>query len=55
VLPVEPALADRHCLLGRATCSEDDACPAHERWRALSDASRRFLEDTMLSDLVRWD
>ena len=52
VLPVEPGLGERHCLLGRATCSDDDACAAHERWRELAEQSRRFLEDTSLSDLV---
>lgn len=55
VLPLEPGIADRRCLMGRPSCSEDDACPAHERWRSLSDASSRFLEETMLSDLVRRD
>jgi Rrf2 family protein len=55
VLPVEPGIADRPCLLGRATCSEDDPCPAHDRWRALADQSRQFLDETYLADLVRRD
>lgn len=53
VLPVEPRIADRRCLLGRETCSDDDPCPAHDRWKALTDQAVQFLAETSLADLVR--
>jgi len=55
VLPVEPGLAERRCLLGRETCSDDDACPAHAAWREVADQATRFLEQTSLADLSRGD
>jgi Rrf2 family iron-sulfur cluster assembly transcriptional regulator len=51
--PVEPALSERHGFLGRATCSDDDPCAAHARWKQLSGDLHDFLGDTSLADLVR--
>ena len=53
--PVEPGLGNKHCLLGRPTCSDDDPCPAHSRWQHLSGDLARFLEETSLADLIRGD
>lgn len=55
VEPVEPGFSERHCLLGRATCSDDDPCPAHGEWREVSGKFTRFLEETSLAQLVRDD
>jgi Rrf2 family protein len=55
VEPLEPAFSERRCLLGRPRCSDDDPCPAHQRWSELAEEATRFLEDTTLADLVRGD
>ena len=52
---VEPGLADRHCLLGRPACSDEDPCAAHSRWQKLSGDLTRFLAETRLADLARHD
>lgn len=51
--PLDPGLADRKCLLGRAQCSDTDPCPAHERWRELAGTIEDFLRSTTLGDLIR--
>ncbi len=51
--PLEPAYGERHCLLGRPTCSDDDPCAAHDRWQSVSSELTAFLESTTLADLVR--
>jgi Rrf2 family protein len=53
VEPLEPSLSEQHCLLGRTTCSDDDPCMAHSRWKKLSGDLRSFLADTSLADLAR--
>ena len=55
VEPVEPGLGDRHCLLGRPSCSDADPCTAHSSWQQLSGELARFLEETTLADLARDD
>ncbi len=49
---VEPAISERHCLLGRSTCSDQNACVAHPRWKALAEDLGNFLGETSLADLV---
>lgn len=51
--PVDPGAMDQHCLLGRATCSDDDPCAAHPRWKALSDDLRRFLSETSVAEIAK--
>ena len=52
VAPVDPGFSDQACLLGRPTCSDKDPCPAHDRWKQLSEGINRFLDETTLEDLV---
>lgn len=52
VRPLEPTFSDRHCLLGRPTCSNDDPCAAHADWQQLSADLNRFLDETTLGDLL---
>jgi Rrf2 family protein len=40
------------CLLGRATCSDDDPCAAHEHWKHVRAAIQSFFSDTSLGDLA---
>jgi Rrf2 family protein len=45
--------AGRHCLLGRARCSDDRPCPAHAHWSAVSDSLQSFFRSTTVADLLR--
>jgi Rrf2 family protein len=51
----DPALgsADRVCLLGRTTCSDEDPCAAHERWGGVRNTVIAFFGDTTVDHLVR--
>ncbi len=40
------------CLLGRDTCSDRHACPAHARWKAVSESVAAFFARTTLADLL---
>lgn len=42
----------RVCLLGRATCSDRSPCPAHARWKAVSEAVASFFATTTVADLA---
>lgn len=42
----------RSCLMGRATCSDHDACAAHRRWKGVSERIVAFFRDTSVADLV---
>lgn len=44
--------AHRTCLLGRAECSEANACPVHRRWTAVSEEVAAFFRDTSLGDVI---
>jgi Rrf2 family protein len=52
VVPLEPVLGERRCLLGRPVCSDRSPCAAHARWRALADRLDGFMSRTSLADLV---
>lgn len=43
---------ERQCLLGRATCSDEAGCPAHDYWKEVSRTVRRFFLGTTLEDLT---
>ena len=45
------AAAQRHCLLGRARCADADPCPAHARWKGISEQVERFFAATTVADL----
>ena len=42
----------RRCLMGRDTCSDEDACPVHEHWKSIGIQVAQFFSDTTVSDLV---
>jgi Rrf2 family protein len=50
VAPFDAAGA-RHCLLGRARCADADPCPAHARWKGISEQVERFFSVTSVADL----
>jgi len=41
-----------HCILGLPQCSDDNACPLHERWRDLRSGLVEMLEKSTLADLA---
>jgi Rrf2 family protein len=45
--------AGRACLLGRPVCNDHVACPAHTRWKSLSERNAAFFRETTLADLAR--
>jgi Rrf2 family iron-sulfur cluster assembly transcriptional regulator len=51
--PFDQMSGDRQCLLGRKQCSDRNPCPAHGRWKAVSEQMARFFRETTVSDLVR--
>lgn len=40
------------CLLGRARCSDENPCAAHERWKSVSASVRGFLRETTIGDFA---
>jgi Rrf2 family protein len=42
------------CLLGLGrACSDENACPAHKRWRRVRGAYTDFLMDTTIADIAK--
>lgn len=50
--PFDAHTTRRSCLLGRPECSDEAACPVHERWKDVSEPVARFFQDTTLGDLL---
>ena len=42
----------RTCLMGRAVCSDQNACVVHERWKAVSEATADFFRVTTVAHLI---
>ena len=51
--PHDPISEERHCLLGRSECRDDDPCPAHTQWREVGKTLNRFFHETTIADLIR--
>ena len=49
----DPIGARRECLLGRATCTDRNACPVHQAWKRTSESIARFFRTTTVADLIR--
>jgi Rrf2 family protein len=49
----DPVQRKRTCLLGRSRCSDSNPCPAHERWKGISEQVVAFFRDTTVGDLLR--
>ena len=45
-------VGERHCLLGRAQCSDRAPCAAHARWGEVSDSLQTFFRGTTIADLM---
>lgn len=43
----------RHCLLGKAQCSDRTACAAHARWKQVADRVAEFFRETTIAELLQ--
>jgi Rrf2 family iron-sulfur cluster assembly transcriptional regulator len=43
----------RTCVLGRAECNDRNPCPAHGRWKGISEKVRAFFRETTIGDLLK--
>ena len=50
--PFDRVSERRLCLLGRKECSDATPCPAHHRWRAVSDQVSDFFSDTTIEQFL---
>lgn len=53
VRPFAAISAGRVCLLGLPVCSDQTACPAHQRWKQVSERVAAFFRETTVADLAR--
>lgn len=49
----DPISPQRTCILGRADCNDARPCPAHNRWKGISQQVRSFFNKTTVGDLMR--
>jgi Rrf2 family protein len=49
----DPLEGPRTCILGRPRCSDRNPCPAHGRWKSISDQVADFFRKTSVGDLLR--
>lgn len=49
----DPIAPTRTCILGRKECSDSHPCPAHNRWKGISQEVRTFFHKTTVGDLLR--
>lgn len=50
--PFDPLLPRRTCVLGRPECSDRNPCPAHTRWKGISEDVAGFFRRTTVADLL---
>jgi Rrf2 family protein len=53
VEPFDALQPKRNCLLGRPQCSDRNPCPAHHRWKGISDQIADFFRLTTVGELLR--
>jgi Rrf2 family protein len=52
VQPFSDLTGERTCLMGRAECSDRNACRAHARWKQVSETLAEFFRETTVADLA---
>jgi Rrf2 family protein len=55
VEPLEPVERWSGCFLGNAECSDESACPVHDRWKVVQGAFLDMLRRSTLAELTRRD
>jgi Rrf2 family protein len=53
VAPFDAVDGPRTCILGRPRCSDRNPCPAHGRWKSISEQVAAFFSGTSVGDLLR--
>jgi Rrf2 family protein len=53
VQPFDDFGGPRSCILGRTRCSDRNPCPAHTRWKSISEQVTSFFRNTSVGDLLR--
>jgi Rrf2 family protein len=53
VQPFDDFSGPRSCILGRPRCSDRYPCPAHTRWKGISEQVAGFFRQTTVGDLLR--
>lgn len=51
--PFDPVGPQRTCILGRPECNDGNPCPAHHRWKGISEKVLSFFRETTVGDLLR--
>ena len=51
IAPFEP-IGEHRCLVGRPTCSDQNPCPAHHRWKAVAGGVDDFFTNTTIAGLL---
>jgi Rrf2 family protein len=52
VEPFDTLEPGRTCILGRPRCSDQNPCPAHSRWKAISEQVAHFFGHTTVAALL---
>lgn len=55
VEPFDQISGERRCLLGRPACNDKNPCPAHQRWKVVSERLAQFFQRTTVGALTRGD
>lgn len=51
--PLDPTWLECGCLLGLPRCSDESACPLHERWKSVREPVCRFFQETTLAEVLK--
>ncbi len=49
---LDPSLLRSDCLLGNPTCSDEEACAVHHRWKGLRDPICEFFRGTTVASVM---
>ncbi|MFC1729070.1 RrF2 family transcriptional regulator [candidate division KSB1 bacterium] len=42
-----------NCFWGRPTCSEEEPCPMHEKWKSIVELTRNIFQNTTVADIMQ--
>lgn len=50
--PLDPSWLECGCLLGLPSCSEENSCALHGRWKKVREPVCRFFQETTLAEVL---